>query len=683
MKISNYFFQKTIFILIAISFAFNPTSAQCDKKDNECWLEEGIYQIAEGDFEQAKEDLKKSYKGVFKKTPKEIKKEAKEILGNKIPNFYEPIKKHTTDGKQFQTDGFFVNAIEQFQAAEKLASRNKRFDTPHTKELDQKILKEIEEVLIILETERTAAVETAIAVGDEELGKENYPRALSNFTIALREGSVAEKATHQIQQKSDQCSFFVHSNKAKDFMASGSCETAYEHATKAVSYESSPAARRLLAEATDCAHENQIEEGNGQLEIGAYEKAITHFEQAKKYKSSSPEATKGITEAKNRTAQSYVEKAEIHFVEDNHAAAVEDFEKAMSFNSNVVNSEGESIHSLIDKHYDDLNGMGESLYAKNNYEEAAGNFKAASYYKNKELMEKRETFVLAVKVAADKEKESNRLASLDDLQQLQSLWYNAKRKNKGTDLTSGVNLEAKVKKMKKIVMDASLISSILTKGNTATIQEKNAARKGLQSMQLDCKFKKDGLAKLGSPYPIMTAIIATPSRIPYHFESHAKSASWMSEMGRLKSPLTFNVDKKAKGKAVIGTYTLENNNKRKVLYTHPKWVKSGNVVGHFKEIPVLPRNVKLQGSIGFLKIKNPRTDGARFKIIIQYYVGNQKKQETIVNTYKRYTGKLKTLNVDLSKYGGKKRVSFILRVDAGKTATDDRAIWENIVLKRK
>lgn len=685
MKTSVNFQRILVLILVSICLATFSATAQCDKKDSECWLEEGIYQIEEGDFDQAETNLKKTYKGVFNKAPKEIRQEAKEILKNKLPNFYKPIYEHFQVAEQNRAEGKFVSAVEEYKAAEKLAKRNIRFEKPHSKALDQQLLDKIIQVLPVLETERQEAVETAITVADQELDKENYARALSNYEIVLREGTASEIASNQAQQKADQCNFHVHLNKAKDLLATENCEAAFDNISKAVSYHSTPAARRILGEATQCAHDNQIVAGNGQLEIHEYEAAIAHFEKAKTYISNSLEATNGLLEARNQAALSYVDQAEAHFESENHAAAAEDFAKAMTYNSNVVNTEGESISSLMDKHYDSLNETAEAFYLQNEFLDAAADFKAAGYYMNKDLMEKREAFAKAVSKAYEAGKNPNRIATLSDLQNLRRLWNQAKKQMNGTNLSGGVDVAKKVKDLDSDINIAITMEALIPNLATASLEQKDAARKSLNRMKTDWKYKKDALAKLGPALPTMTATPATYWKTIFDFNSQAKYATWKStKHGASKvNKLTFGVDSKNPGSSRMITRPLENGQTRRVLHTHPTWTPNGVIRGYFRDIPRLPANARLKGSYGFLKLPgSPKTDGARFFIYIRYHEGGTEKTKRLMKAYKLYDGRLRTINIDLSYYAGM-RVSFELRVDTGDTPTQDWAMWDGVAVKVK
>ena len=170
----------------------------------------------------------------------------------------------------------------------------------------------------------------------------------------------------------------------------------------------------------------------------------------------------------------------------------------------------------------------------------------------------------------------------------------------------------------------------------------------------------------------------------YDFHREAGKANWISTIyqkgGREK--LKFGVDNKRPGSARLVKKRLEDNSVSLVLHTHPKWTSQGMIQGCFPYINNLPKATKLKGAIGFIKPHgSPKSDGARFLIYVRYYHPASRRyiKKEVFNSYKRYTGRMNKIEVDLSAYAGKK-VSIILEVEAGKTPTEDWAAWDNLGL---
>ena len=173
----------------------------------------------------------------------------------------------------------------------------------------------------------------------------------------------------------------------------------------------------------------------------------------------------------------------------------------------------------------------------------------------------------------------------------------------------------------------------------------------------------------------------------YSFYDLAKRATWKSTThGTSKvHKLKFGVDQKRIGSARNLFKKMEDGRVRGVLHTHPKWTSNGVIRGYFPSIKRLPSNLRLTGSIGFIKPPGKaKTDGARFFIYVKYFdpASRKYKNVKIFDYYKRYNGKLKRINIDLSRFAGKK-ASFELRVDTGKKAVEDWAAWYNMHIHPK
>jgi len=183
---------------------------------------------------------------------------------------------------------------------------------------------------------------------------------------------------------------------------------------------------------------------------------------------------------------------------------------------------------------------------------------------------------------------------------------------------------------------------------------------------------------IGHPRPPMTK----PWRTIFNFNEEAPSARWettiLGDQSGTFHRVPFGKNMKRKGSAYLIEDVLENRTKKTALFTHPRWARNGTIRGYFPKTPRLPANAKLKGKLGFASLgSNSKTTGVKFLIYIHYMENGREKSEQLFKYFKKYTGNLKSINIDLSKYAGKK-VSFELRVDAGKSATEDWAIWDSL-----
>lgn len=178
------------------------------------------------------------------------------------------------------------------------------------------------------------------------------------------------------------------------------------------------------------------------------------------------------------------------------------------------------------------------------------------------------------------------------------------------------------------------------------------------------------------------AQFAEVTEFDYSFYDLAKRASWISTThGTGKNDkLKFGVDHRNMGSARNVNKKMEDGRVLRVLHTHPKWTPKGIIIGTFPAVERLPANLKLTGAIGFIKPQgSPKSDGARFVIYIRYFDTASKKDKShiIYDYYKRYDGKMRNINIDLSKFAGIK-ASFELRVDTGEKPIEDWAAWYNM-----
>lgn len=177
----------------------------------------------------------------------------------------------------------------------------------------------------------------------------------------------------------------------------------------------------------------------------------------------------------------------------------------------------------------------------------------------------------------------------------------------------------------------------------------------------------------------------------FDFEKNAANAKWQSStidsnsnaLPNTTTNLTFGKSHGNAGVAIVKKSIMEDGHSYTVLHTHPRWSKNGTIKGWFSKIQSLPEQATLSGKIGFIKPNGePSTDGARFLIFAHYYINGKEYWEPILDEYKKYTGTLKSFNINLDKYTGKK-VYFELRVDTGKTSGQDWAAWVNTKVDHK
>ncbi len=163
----------------------------------------------------------------------------------------------------------------------------------------------------------------------------------------------------------------------------------------------------------------------------------------------------------------------------------------------------------------------------------------------------------------------------------------------------------------------------------------------------------------------------------YDFVARASSARWRSGAGIL--PFNGSSADHRGFARWLNNATLENNSKySKVLETHPQWVNYGYIQGEYSMTNyVVGKDDYFYAWVGLLK--GASAGNVTFRVYIQP-VGSPSKPVTSLND--TYDGKVKNIEVNLAAWRGKKIQKFILRVDAGPSASQDWAVWSSAVIYR-
>lgn len=129
-----------------------------------------------------------------------------------------------------------------------------------------------------------------------------------------------------------------------------------------------------------------------------------------------------------------------------------------------------------------------------------------------------------------------------------------------------------------------------------------------------------------------------------------------------------------RGAARLDLVTLEDGHDASALLTRPQWVSGGTIKGWHPWVSLhLHEKAFFEAQVGFLE-GSERSDGVTFMVWEHHYENGLKVGRRLAAVEKAYTGSLETIRVDLSELAGK-YVSIELRVDAGRSADDDWAVW--------
>lgn len=111
---------------------------------------------------------------------------------------------------------------------------------------------------------------------------------------------------------------------------------------------------------------------------------------------------------------------------------------------------------------------------------------------------------------------------------------------------------------------------------------------------------------------------------------------------------------------------------RNVLQMHPKWVHNGTIKA-WLPWQRLPNNAVFKAKVGFLNGARG-TNGAEFQVWEHHNEGGREVWNRIINYKKEYTGKMVTIEAELSHLSGR-YVGIELRVDAAGGSGKDWAVW--------
>ena len=154
----------------------------------------------------------------------------------------------------------------------------------------------------------------------------------------------------------------------------------------------------------------------------------------------------------------------------------------------------------------------------------------------------------------------------------------------------------------------------------------------------------------------------------YNFFANAHKAQWKNSSARLPFPGAAN-DKRGFVRGLKEGMICPKNKAINLLQTHPQWVNGGTIEGRYPAM-ILGKNVKFKSVGALLKGANG-SDGVIMSVSVLYKGKLKRVLRKRVNC-SAYT----SLEADLSSWAGKK-IQIVLHVSAGKTSTQDWAVWVN------
>lgn len=165
--------------------------------------------------------------------------------------------------------------------------------------------------------------------------------------------------------------------------------------------------------------------------------------------------------------------------------------------------------------------------------------------------------------------------------------------------------------------------------------------------------------------PSMAAISATTNS--YDFFQNSQAAEWRDS---LHGKLTFgvkNIPNQGFVTSAANATLSTGNTAREILSTFPPQQENGWIEGRFPTM-TLGKGVHFKAVAGFMK-NATHSDGARFRVIV-----DDGSRKTSVIQHSIRADRYVNVDGDLSAWAGKK-VNIILRVDSGRSSTNDYAVW--------
>ncbi|MFO8036540.1 MAG: C25 family cysteine peptidase [Anaerolineales bacterium] len=131
-------------------------------------------------------------------------------------------------------------------------------------------------------------------------------------------------------------------------------------------------------------------------------------------------------------------------------------------------------------------------------------------------------------------------------------------------------------------------------------------------------------------------------------------------------------------------YTLENDQPaQKSFETHPRWMTDGYIYGAFRLADFgidIQKGDRFVAKVGFLK--GAAAGEVRFSLLYDVYPGKSEIKTKLAEVVDRHDGKLRTINVDLSKYAGYDGILY-LYADAHGSSGQDWAVWVDPHIERQ
>lgn len=169
--------------------------------------------------------------------------------------------------------------------------------------------------------------------------------------------------------------------------------------------------------------------------------------------------------------------------------------------------------------------------------------------------------------------------------------------------------------------------------------------------------------------------------VVYDLVAKASLAHWLT--GAPSTDIPFNgSDGDSRGFAISRSNFLLNDGSRPslCLETHPKWVDNGFIQGAFTDIYTSGYTVQasdhISGKVGFGS--GGAAGNVTFRIMIRT---SSSGNNWIMSLPLAYAQGVKPFDIALNTYVGQK-ADFILQVDAGATAAQDWAVWQDVKITR-
>jgi len=373
-------FKKQILLILLFSLIFSNAflQAQCEEKDYQCFLDESLLKVEEGDILGARKSIEKA-KDEFGDISEEAIKKTISSVKEKIYSFYSTYYSYWRDIEQNLEENKFLMAMEDLKDLQSLSGEDIAKQFAYTEKLDKDLSDRIQLKLEELEKNRIDWVINKQEKGDELFEAKSYKEAENTYELAKRESLEEEMKKYQLIPKIRDCRYLRLLGEGEVAIDDANCKAALPLFKEARIYISNKQViDTKIEKTTKCVHTQLLKKGLSMLSNGDCKSAIPIFEEAKAYTDQLDELEKNIEEARACHYSQLLENAANSTIEKDFDKAIAAYEEAKEYGD--VSKADEYILSTKDKAALYQLTLAETAFQAEQYKEVEAAIKIAKEY---------------------------------------------------------------------------------------------------------------------------------------------------------------------------------------------------------------------------------------------------------------------------------------------------------------